>query len=72
MEKCQNCGRSYRTVYRIPDELWRAITGRSDGLLCPRCLDDKARTAGYGLYWEATVGKFPTDKLASGATGMTE
>ena len=61
-EKCMNCGLRYSTIYRVPDDIWERITGRSDGsgLLCPRCCDALARDKGIILYWEAAEGEYPT------------
>ena len=60
-EMCMDCGLSYDTVYCIPDEIWKLITGRanSSGLLCPICADKKARAIDIILYWEAGIGKYP-------------
>lgn len=63
-EKCQNCGQSYETVYRVSDKVWWEVSPRGprSGLLCLPCADTAARKIGIILYWEAKQGSFPTDK----------
>jgi len=60
-ETCQSCGRQYRTVYRVPDELWRQVTKKTKGggLLCPTCFDNAARQQGIELFWSAQEGQYP-------------
>lgn len=58
-EQCQRCGNFYRTVYRIPDDVWRKITDLNR--LCPRCCDWLARHAGISLYWEANPDRYPSE-----------
>jgi len=63
-ECCQYCGKSYLTVYCLPDEIWEKIKpswkSEGAGLLCPQCADIIARAKGSSLYWEAAEGQFPT------------
>lgn len=61
-ERCNACGRLYLTVYRVPDDLWAKVTGRTDGggTWCPTCFGFIASEKGYSLYWEATDADFPT------------
>lgn len=60
-ERCQNCGSIYKTVYHVPNELWKNVTGQKDGLLCLPCFDALAAVNGYALHW--TVNK---DKINRG------
>jgi len=59
-EKCQECGRRYETCYRVPDDTWAQISGRSDGsgLLCISCADQLARNAGITIWWRGTGREF--------------
>jgi len=59
-EHCQNCGKSYLTIYRVPDKIWKKITPKKEegGLLCIECADKGARKLGINLYWDACVGKW--------------
>jgi hypothetical protein len=51
-ERCQRCGRLYRTVYHAPDLLWKRVTGKTgNGLYCPHCFDSMAREQGIELFW---------------------
>jgi hypothetical protein len=63
-EKCQSCNKFYEIIYRIPNNLWKKISGKKDGsgLLCIECLDKIARKKGMYLYWVGTIKKFPTIK----------
>jgi hypothetical protein len=52
-EHCQDCGRGYvRMLYSVTDELW-AQFAPDVNLLCPPCLDARARAQGVTLWWEA-------------------
>ena len=65
-EKCDKCGKRYLTVYRVPDSVWENVHPHSPaGLLCPECCDEVVRGLGSILYWEAELGRFPTDKFIS-------
>lgn len=66
-ELCHDCGRRYRVVYRVPNEVWAAIApGKASlgaypehmlgGLLCVDCADERARERGIYLYFEASAG----------------
>ncbi len=56
-EHCQRCGRAYLTVWRASDELWQAVTGRTDGggLFCPECFEAMAREKRISVYWDACL-----------------
>ena len=62
-EKCDNCHRLYETVYRVPDLVWEAVSKKKDGagMLCIQCCDAIAREKGAGLWWEARIGRYPTE-----------
>ena len=63
-EKCDNCDKYYESVYRVSDDLWLKIYGKSEsGLLCPMCCDAIARQKGILLYWEARENEYPTEVL---------
>ena len=65
-ERCDLCDEDYRTVYRVPDDIWRRVTDPVGGsLICPRCFDAGARHEGIELYWEAREGGYPTTALES-------
>ncbi len=61
-EKCEYCGEPYRMIFHLPDWLWKQIQSKSEGcnLLCPHCVEMFSRRLGYTLYWEASVGGFPS------------
>lgn len=61
-EKCENCGEVYFSVYRVPDNLWKQITGHEDGsgMICVSCFDSLAESQGVFLYWEAAIAEYPT------------
>lgn len=63
-ETCQICESKYHTVYRVSDDVWAKVFGRDDGsgLLCPACVDERARGLGIVLYWEAAVDRFPVEE----------
>lgn len=50
-EICQNCNRTYKTIYRVPDEIWEEVTGQKEGLLCISCFDQLASVKGFKLLW---------------------
>lgn len=65
-EKCASCGRGYRIIYRVPDDIWARIAPDKDslgdhpehqggGLLCPLCADERARELGIRLVFDADV-----------------
>jgi len=64
-ERCNACGRRYLTVYRVPDDLWAKVTGRTDGggTWCPACFEFIAKEKRYSLYWEARHGEFPLEAV---------
>jgi hypothetical protein len=61
-EKCQSCGVLYREVYKLPDDIWAAISPKPDvpgaGLLCFPCADDRARRRGIELFWIGSIGDY--------------
>ena len=64
-ERCNACGRPYLTIYRVPDDIWAKVTGRTDGggTWCPTCFEFVATEKGYSLYWEARHGEFPLEAV---------
>lgn len=56
-EKCMQCGKHYLAVYWIPQEMWSAVTEKTDGsgMLCIPCCDQLARSKGISLEWTAEV-----------------
>jgi hypothetical protein len=50
--KCQDCGVSYQVDILIPDELWKELTGKSDGsgLLCGGCIISRIEALGYSAW----------------------
>jgi len=68
-EHCQRCGRPYLTAWLAPDDLWGAVTGRTDGggLYCPMCFTALARVRGVELMW--TVRRMSTEPPASEPAG---
>ena len=61
-EICQCCQKEYFNIYRIPDDIWLKIMGKSEGLLCLSCCDVLAKECGIELYWEAQPGQFFTEE----------
>jgi len=62
-EICWRCKQGYETVWRAPDVLWSAVTGKLDGsgLSCPGCFDILARDQGIELYWACNANQFPVE-----------
>lgn len=60
-EKCQRCGKSYNTIYTLPNKIWRKISPKNSlsGLLCPECAEKAAREKGIILYWVAKENNYP-------------
>ncbi len=65
--RCQSCGRTYETIYRVPNEVWTKIAPQPEtlgkhiehqfgGLLCMSCADSRALEAGIVLYWDSNAG----------------
>lgn len=57
IEFCRECGRQQPVVWHVSDDLWAAVTGRTDGsgVLCVECFDRAAwRTVGL-IRWTARV-----------------
>lgn len=55
-ERCQDCGRRMFFVWHAPDPLWHELVSMTGGgVVCPRCFDAKATTAGYMLRWTPVV-----------------
>ena len=63
---CDGCDNAYKSVFRVPDEVWSQIAPKPDslgehiehqygGLLCLNCADNAARKAGITLVWEARL-----------------
>jgi hypothetical protein len=55
IEFCRDCGRQQPITWHVDDELWAAVSGRTDGggVLCPECFDRRAwKTVGM-LRWTA-------------------
>ena len=52
-EHCQSCGRTYPLGgwWHAPDDLWRRVTGREEGLRCPDCFGREADAKGITLVW---------------------
>ena len=51
-EICQNCNRRYKLCWKAPDEIWKRVAGKKDGLLCVSCFDAIAAANGVALCWE--------------------
>ena len=63
---CDGCDNAYKSVFRVPDEVWSQIAPKPDslgehiehqygGLLCLNCADYAARKSGITLVWEARL-----------------
>lgn len=52
-EFCHDCGRRQPVYWAAGDDLWAAVTGRTDGggVLCPDCFDRRALAQGRLLVW---------------------
>jgi hypothetical protein len=50
---CEDCGREYPEVWLVSDQMWKLITGITDGsgFLCMDCFDELAREQGIFLNW---------------------
>jgi hypothetical protein len=59
-ERCQNCGKIYKIIWKAPDDLWEKITGGEPGksvggLLCPMCFDSLCAANGISLFWDCRL-----------------
>ena len=67
-EKCDDCGRHYSLVYRVPDHVWEKIAPKpvegfkGGGLLCPDCAARRATDFGIVLYFDAAAGWWREDE----------
>ena len=63
---CDGCDNAYKSVFRVPDEVWSQIAPKPDslgehiehqygGLLCLNCADNAARKSGITLVWDARL-----------------
>jgi len=52
-EFCDRCGARQPLVWYTDDESWFTTTGQEEGVLCPRCFDERARKMGILLRWWA-------------------
>lgn len=56
-EHCYDCGRGYALmVYSARDNVWDKLTPDGARLLCPPCLDARARAHGIFLFWRCEAG----------------
>lgn len=73
-EKCDACGRRYRAVYRVPNDVWAQIAPKKDelgeypehqfgGLLCVDCAWRAANEQGITLYFEGMPGGWMSETL---------
>lgn len=82
---CDGCATAYRSVFRVPNEVWSQIAPKPDslaeyiehqygGLLCLNCADNAALKAGITLVWEARLnwGDTTEDGLAGDLTALVE
>ena len=64
---CDDCGRDYFIIYRVPNHIWTKICPKPEtlgdyiehqfgGILCPDCAARKARDIGVTLYFNAENG----------------
>jgi hypothetical protein len=51
-ERCQNCGRISKVVWKAPDDLWLKVIGSGSGLLCVSCFDAICAAHGITLIWK--------------------
>lgn len=57
---CGSCGREYKTVWRVEDELWERVhAGYS--MLCTSCFQELAELKGIYLHWGAKPERYPLD-----------
>lgn len=56
-EICDDCGRpvGHSTGAWWHSDLWPAVTGADDGVLCPRCFTARAEAAGLPVRWMAVL-----------------
>lgn len=54
-EYCRLCGKRQPLTWHAPDELWLAVNGSEDGVLCPECFDRRASEMGFRLTWGPTI-----------------
>lgn len=45
-ETCYWCGRRNNVGYEVPDDIWMAVAGDEDIVLCPACFDKEAQKKG--------------------------
>ena len=56
-ERCQNCGKIYKTCWKAPDDIWEKITGGEPGksmggTLCIECFDSLCAANNISLFWD--------------------
>lgn len=49
---CQRCG-GKNVVWSAPNDLWNAIIGKPDGILCPPCFEERAEEKGISIIFNA-------------------
>lgn len=49
--RCWVCGRRQPFLWHAHDDIWAAVNGSTDGVLCPDCFDRRALGSGYRLVW---------------------
>ena len=63
-DKCDDCGRIYKVIYRVPNSIWTKIAPTPEtlgeyiehqfgGILCPDCATQRALSIGITLHFEA-------------------
>lgn len=61
-EQCQRCLNLVDLVWHAPDEIWKKVTGITDGsgVYCVHCFSEMAWKVDMSLYWECAEDRFPT------------
>ena len=54
-EVCRRCGADVGLVWSAPNEMWNALVGSPNGIICVKCFDRLARTFGIILRWRPEV-----------------
>ena len=55
IEFCAKCGIRQPIVWRASNDLWFVVTGKAEGVLCPKCFTDRARALHLLLEWEPSI-----------------